>query len=433
MKKENMNKKSNIGIIGLGYIGKPLAYLTASKGYNVIGIDTDENAIKDVNNRFGIPEQIKDYCKDIQLLATKDYSLLQECDIIIICIPTPTKNDIPDLTIMKNVIYNMEKYIKKQSLIIIESTVAPGMTKKYVEKYLKEKKMLKINEDYELAYCPERIDPGNMKYWVGNINRVCGASSKKALNRTCEFYNSIIDAKISPFNSIEEAELIKVWENSMRNLSISQANLLAMICDKYGFEVDKIIQGLETKIEQFGNKLAYPGIGPGGHCIPEDIHYLIKNTEKDVNMNLLKEAVNINEKMPQYVYEKLKRRTLNKKDTLQNLNILMLGKSYKANSKDIRRSQAIELYNIIKINNDKNIIIYDPIVDENNDIQTKMNNTLDEYIKNADVVIISCPHDIFLKIDYTKYKNIKYIVDCWDKLNKEHIVNAKIEYIGVGK
>ncbi|MDO5557553.1 MAG: nucleotide sugar dehydrogenase [Clostridia bacterium] len=432
MNEENVNKKNNVGIIGLGYIGTPLAYLTASKGYNVIGIDTNENAIKKINNRLDIPKQIKDSCKEIKLTATSNYSMLQECDIIIICIPTPTKNDIPDLTIMKNVMCNMDRYIKKQSLIIIESTVAPGMTRKYVEKYLKEKRMLKINTDYQLAYCPERIDPGNSKFWVGNINRVCGASSKEALNRTCEFYNSIIDAKISPFNSIEEAELIKVWENSMRNLNIAQANLLAMICDRYGFEVDKITQGLETKIEQFGNKLAYPGIGPGGHCIPEDIHYLIKNIETNVNMRLLEEAVNINEKMPQYIYKKLEERTLNKNDNMQSLNILMLGKSYKANSKDIRRSQAIELYNVIKIHTN-NVNIYDPIVDVDNINSINTNNMLDRYLINADVIIISCPHDIFLNIDYIKYKNIKYIVDCWNKLDKEVIISSGIEYIGVGK
>ena len=344
--------------------------------------------------------------------------------------PTPIKNDKPDLRIFKDVIKRIKSFIKKGCLLIIESTVAPGMTKKYVEQYL-EKYGIKLGQHYELAYCPERIDPENKKYWVGNINRVCGASSKEALKKTYEFYKSIIKAEIVIMDSIEEAELVKVWENSIRNISIAQSNLLAQICDNYNFSIKKVNEGLESKIKQFGNGIAYPGLGPGGHCIPKDIHYLIDTLNKKINIDtsILKDAVKINENMPQYAFNKLINVINNNEDDIENINILMLGKSYKPNSKDIRHSQAIALYNKI-INVNKNNNIFDPIVDDN--IKEKTLITLDKKLKKAEVVVLGCPHDMFLNIDYAKYKNIKYILDCWNKLDKEKIINMGINYIGVG-
>lgn len=427
-----MSKKRKVGIIGLGYVGAPLAYLTAYKGYSVIGIDNDERTIERINKRFNMPRELNSDLNGLDLIATRDYSSLKDVDIIIVCVPTPTRNNKPNVDILKSVIQDMGLFIKKGCLIIIESTVAPGMTKIYVEQYLNEKFNLKVGQHYDLAYCPERIDPGNKKYWVGNVNRVCGASSKEALHRTFNFYKTILEAEIIQMESIEEAELVKVWENSMRNISIAQANLLAQVCDKYNFSINKLREGLESKIKQFGNPLSYPGLGPGGHCIPEDIHYLIETSENDINtdMSLLKEAVKINEGMPKYVYSKMINAIDKNGDKIDNMNVLMLGKSYKPNSDDIRRSQAIVLYDMI-IKNNKNNIVFDPIVD-NNLNKDEIAEILNEKLKNADIVILGCPHNIFLDIDYSNYKNIKYVLDCWNKLDKEKIMKAGINYIGVG-
>ena len=423
--------ETKVGVIGLGYVGKPLAYLAAEKGYEVIGIDNNIKVIEEINARKDIPTQINKDISKIKLFATDDYSKLDNCQIVIVCVPTPTKNNIPDLSIIENVVTNMKDYVEK-SLIIVESTVAPGMTKKYFEKKLFEKANLKLNIDYELAYCPERIDPGNDKLWVRNINRVCGASSESALKKTFDFYNSIIEAKIYKLKSIEEAELVKVWENSMRNISIAQVNLLAKICDSYGFEVDDILNGLQSKIEQFGLKMAYPGIGPGGHCIPEDIHYLIQSAEQQNNVELLKSAVDVNESMPQYIFAKLKNRIADNNEKFCHFNVLILGKSYKANIKDIRRSQSIELYKMIKEEN-YNTEIWDPLIDETAIDLSDKKKILVKKLNNADIIILGCPHKILLDEDYTKYKNIKYIVDCWNKLDKKKILKNKIEYIGVGR
>lgn len=416
--------KKRVGIIGLGYVGLPLAYIASVNNYEVIGIDTDEKKINTVNNKKKIPIQLKEKYKeeDFDINASSDYNELKNADIIVVCVPTPTIDDKPDTRILEEVTESLSKVMKEKALLIVESTVAPKMTRRIVEKGL-EKHNIIVDKDYDLAYCPERIDPGNKNYWVGNINRVCGASSKKALKAAIDFYSSIIDAKIVEMNSIEEAELVKVWENSIRNTFIAQSNLLAQICDAENMSVKNIITGLNSKVEQFPLKIANPGIGPGGHCIPEDIHYLIDSV--DIDMSLFKDSVHINESMPSYAMNKLKKVTLSNNDNLEDLNIVMLGISYKPNSDDTRRSQAIVLYNLLKEVN-KNAKYYDPIVEEKNE-------DLDSILSNANVVLIGCAHDCFLNIDFSKYKNIKYVFDCWNKYNKKDIQELNINYIGIGE
>lgn len=419
-----MKCNDKISIVGLGYVGLPLAYLTAINGFDVVGIDNNINVVNSINKRTNIPKEIENGYneKNISLHATNKYESIKGSKIIIICVPTPTEKNIPDLKTLQEVIENISKFITKDALIIIESTLAPGMTRKYVEQYLRINHNLKIDIDYDLAYCPERIDPGNEQYWVGNINRVCGASSQKALERVCSFYRKNIDAKIIPMGSIEEAEMVKVWENSMRNISIAEANLLALLCDKNNFSVKRLIEGLNSKVEQFGLNIALPGIGPGGHCIPEDIHYLIQSMENYSDMQLFKQSVKINEYMPQYACEKL----ISSVGDFKNMNVLMLGKAYKPNSVDIRKSQAIVLYELIK-KRTHNIHMIDPIVNPND------NKFLINLVNKADIIIISCPHNIFLSIDFLKCKNLKYIFDCCNKLNKNMFDNTNIKYIGIGE
>lgn len=417
--------KKIVGIIGLGYVGLPLAYITSVNNYKVIGIDTDEQKINTINNKKKIPIQLQEKYKekDFDITASDDYNKLKDADIIVICVPTPTIDDKPDTRILQEVTESLSKVMKKNVLLIVESTVAPKMTRRIVEKRL-EKHNIIMDRDYELAYCPERIDPGNKNYWVGNINRVCGASSKKALKESISFYSSIIDAKIIEMNSIEAAELVKVWENSIRNTFIAQSNLLAKICDNENMSVKNIITGLNSKVEQFPLKIAKPGLGPGGHCIPEDVHYLIDSIE-NVDMSLFRESVNINESMPNYALNKLKQIITDNKDNIEDLRIVMLGISYKPNSDDTRRSQAIVLYNLLKEIN-KNTIYFDPIVEEKE-------TGLDNILNNVDVVIIGCAHDTFLNIDFNSHKNIKYVFDCWNKYNKKEIQELNINYIGTGE
>ncbi len=424
-----MNDK--IGIIGLGYVGAPLAYLAAAKGYNVVGIDTDQSKIDYINKRLNVPKQlVNDYSLNkYSLKAFSNYSNIRDSSIIIICVPTPTLDNKPDLSILNSVVKSISNYLRNGCLLIVESTIAPGMTKKYVEDSLSKFNLI-LGTDYLLAYCPERIDPGNSHYWVGNINRVCGATSTDALNKAINFYSSIIDAKIISMNSIEEAELVKVWENSIRNVAIAQSNLLAMVCDKNNLSVKSVINGLRSKTEQFVPNITYPGIGPGGHCIPEDIHYLIDAIDMDVDASLFSESVKINEYMPFYAMNKLNTCIIDNGDSLTDLKILVLGISYKPNSKDTRKSQAKVLYDLL--NNSNNLVSYfDPIVDGMDESLSV--NVLDNELSKNDVIVIACCHDIFLNIDFSKYKNIKYVLDCWNKYDKSLLIKNNIKYIGIGE
>lgn len=424
--------KNIVGIIGLGYVGRPLAYLVASNEYEVIGIDTDIRKINDINNRKKLPIQLKEKyeTQKYKIKASSDYNLLKKANIIIICVPTPTIDNKPDLSILNNVVDSLAKVMKKNTLLIVESTIAPGMTQKFVENKLNEYNF-KINIDYDLAYCPERIDPGNKKYWVGNINRVCGASSKNAQEKAIKFYKRNINAEIISMNSIEEAELVKVWENSIRNTYIAQANLLAKICDKKNYSVKKVIEGLKSKTEQFIPNIAHPGIGPGGHCIPEDIHYLIQALEdNDIDMNIFKESVKINESMPNYALNKLINIIQSNKESIDQLNITMLGISYKPNSNDMRKSQAKVLLDMIKEKN-PNVNYFDPIVDEQN--LDNIDSDLEKILEKANVIILGCSHDIFKNIDFSKYKNIRYLLDCWNKYDKNTAITKEINYIGIGE
>ncbi len=426
-----MTCKKVVGIIGLGYVGLPLAYLAASKGYKVIGVDVDDKKINDFNNKFKMPKQLIHISKDnLNLEGSKNYDILKKADIIVVCVPTPTKGENePDLSLIENVFDNLAPNLKKGVLISVESTIGPGMTKKYIINKLRESNNLQIDKDYRLSYCPERIDSGNKTLWIGNINRICGSTSKEGLDETIKFYKSIIDAKIIPMNSIEEAELVKVWENSFRNLNIAASNLLAKICDKYGLSVNTVIDGLRSKVEQFGMNYTYPGLGPGGHCIPEDIHYLISSVKEDCNMDMsfFEESANINDGMVYYALNKLKNK-INQLN-LESPKLLMLGISYKSNSDDLRCSKAMKLYDILK-KEKYNVTYYDYIVD---DRKESFEEDMKKHLDNIDVVILSCGHEKFLTYQFEKHKSIKLFFDCWNLLYKKYKYKSKFEYIGIGE
>ena len=412
-----MNK---VAVIGLGYVGLPLLKLLRNSKYDAIGIEIDNEKVEKI--------RITD-----NLLVTSYFSKIRKCNIIVICVPTPTKEEKIEIKYFKQAIYDIGKYINNKALIINESTIGIGMTQSYVSKILKDEYDKELNIDYYLAYCPERIDPVNKKYNIKNINRVCGASSDYALEIAYKFYNSIINAKIKKMKSIKECELIKCWENSTRNISIAESNLLAKICDEYKFDIKDIIDGLNTKVEQFGLNIAYPGLGPGGHCIPEDIQYLITSVENntDIDMSLFKESVKINENMPNFIENKIEK-LIEKEKKNKKLNLLFLGVSYKPNSDDIRHSQAIKLLKMLEQNNKLQVKYYDPIAKYTANNEIKENELQNELCK-TDIIVLGCPHKIFNNIDYTKYKKIKYIIDCWNSINEKYIDELKINYIGVGR
>ncbi len=433
----------SVGIIGLGYVGLPLAIQSAQKGYKVIGYDIDSLIVKNINERinpFVNDERFSNAFVSVSsslFHATSELSELSNVDVVVICVPTPTANKIPDLTIVEDAARSVATILKTGQLILLESTVSPGVTRRIVLDILESSTGLKVGRDFNLAYCPERIDPGNQKLYVGNLNRVVGGITKDCSQKAIEFYSSIIDAEIVKLDSTEEAEFVKSWENSHRNVMIALANSAAIICDAVGMNIDNVLRGLQSKVDQFGLSLAKPGIGPGGHCIPEDIHFVIKNArEYGVDTKFLDDASEVNDKMPYYAVDQLSEMVNKNDEKLKNLNVLLLGLAYKPNVNDLRRSPAVEMGYILS-REAKKLFVHDQYVKLNSSIVpgAEIVTDLKSILKDVDIVVIGCAHDEYLVKGLITKSNskVRYIYDGRNCLDAEAIKKEDILYKGVGK
>lgn len=434
----------SLGVIGLGYVGLPLAVQAAEKGYRVVGVDVDRSIIELVNNRrspyvgdirfekaiLKIPDEL--------LVATNDYAQLSSVDCIVLCVPTPTENNIPDLGLVATASRQVADILRKGQLVILESTVNPGVTRDLVLPILEESTGLTVGKDFYLAHCPERIDPGNDTYFVGNLNRVVGGITSNCTKKAEQFYTDIIDAKILCLGSTEEAEFVKSWENSHRNVMIALANSAAIICDALEMDISRVLDGLQTKVDQFGLSLAKPGIGPGGHCIPEDIHYVIKRARQSgIDTRFLDDAADLNDKMPSYAIRRLGDMIRMNGQAFADVNVALLGLSYKPNIADIRRSPSIEVgYQLLR--NAKSVVVYDPFI---NDKSPTISGTLQvkslaEALKNAEAIFIATAHSSIvneLTPELLKEYGIKYVLDGRNALDVNMFRQSDIKYRGIGR
>lgn len=339
-----------IAILGLGYVGLPLAVQAADKGFQVVGIDYNTRLVEQISvqespyvNDTRLAKALKSLPKD-SVHATTSFECLREAVAVVICVPTPTDNGKPDLTYVETAAKQVAEFLHPGQLIVLESTVSPGVTREVVLPILETISGLKAGKDFNLAHCPERIDPGNKQFFVGNLNRVVGGITDACTKRAAAFYADIIDAKIIPMYSTEEAEFVKSWENSHRNVMIALANSAAVICDALDMDIDRVLNGLQSKVDQFGLSLAKLGIGPGGHCIPEDIHYVINRArQRGIDTRFLDTAADLNDKMPQYAVHRLAEMTKDAGEDISKLNIALLGLAYKPDVADMRRSPSVEV------------------------------------------------------------------------------------------
>jgi UDP-N-acetyl-D-glucosamine dehydrogenase len=288
-----------------------------------------------------------------------------------------------------------------------------------------------------LAHCPERIDPGNEEFFVGNLNRVVGGITEECTSQAVQFYKSVIDADIVPLQSTEEAEFVKSWENTHRNVMIALANTAAIICDSLDMNIDNVLKGLQSKVDQFGLALATPGIGPGGHCIPEDIHYVIKKArQKGIDTRFLDDAAELNDKMPGYATHNLSMMVSENGENIHSLNVALLGLAYKPNIADLRRSPSIETgYKLVR--QAHSVILHDPYVVEVNAVKgARVVKTLEEALKSADIVFVGTAHDEYVKRLtplYLKKHGIRYVFDGRNCLDKAAFEASSIHYRGIGK
>ncbi|MCK5211127.1 nucleotide sugar dehydrogenase [Candidatus Parcubacteria bacterium] len=429
MNKENSLK--NISIIGLGYVGLPLALLADKKGYSVIGIDIDTKKVELVNKKIS-PFEDKDVARQLKsskIEASIDFSRIKDSLIVIICVPTPVDtNHMPNLELVENASRKVGEHLKKGQLVILESTVNPGVSERIVRPILEKTSGLKCGQDFYLAHCPERINPGDAKWNVSNINRVVGALSDTGLKLAVDFYKSIIDGDVKPMKSIREAEAVKMVENSFRDINIAFVNELAIFFSKLGIDVVNVIEGAATK--PFSFMPHFPGCGVGGHCIPVDPYYLIEYAKKHgFNHDFLALARRINSQMPEYAVEQVRVGLNEKKQSINGAKVAVLGLAYKPDIDDYRESPSFGIIKSLKSFGAK-VVSYDPFVPSKSSVKT-----LSEALKKADAVVIATAHTEFKKISPKKYKDngVKVIVDGRNCLDKEKFQKAGLVYKGIGR
>ena len=417
------NKTAVLGVIGLGYVGLPLAVEKAKAGYKTIGFDMQEKKVRWVNeghNYIGdiVDSDLKEVVDKGLLRATTDFSFVKDVDSICICVPTPL--DIyqqPDLSYVKNSTENIAKYLHQGMLVILESTTYPGTTEELVKPILEKESGLECGQDFFLAFSPERIDPGNPWYKVRNTSKVVGGVTPDCTEIAVFLYSNIIQGKIYPVSSPKVAEMEKIYENVFRYTNIALANEMSILCHKMGIDFWEVIEAAKTK--PYGFMPFYPGPGIGGHCIPLDPFYLTwKAREYNHHTRLIELAGEINKSMPEYIVERVSQ-ILSRKfgKSLNKAKVLLLGVAYKKDIDDLRQSPALEV--IKKLEEEKVIVYYyDPYIPEfiNNGKEYKSLKELTaKEIKEKDIIIITTAHSA---IDYKKLaKNANMIFDTRNAIN----------------
>ena len=392
-------------IIGLGYVGLPLALLSAEKGYTVYGLENNLQKAGDLTQKYP------------QLIINHPEALYS--DIIIIAVPTPvdeSKN--PDLTPVQIACEHVaEKLTGKGQLVILESTVNPFVSRKFILPIL-EKHGYHEGKEFFLVHCPERIDPGNVTWNVSNIPRVIGALSPEGLERATSFYQSIISAEVKPLTSIESAEMVKIYENSLRAVNIAFANEMAIVMQNMKLDAKEIIYGVKTK--PFGLDLCFPSCGVGGHCIPVDPFYLIdESLKRGFDPSFLRTAMRVNGYMPAYTVSLLMHALNDAGKSVKGANVGVLGVAYKRNVNDVRESPALEILKRVK-SLGANLKVYDPFVAE-------YTNATAEDVLACDAVLLLTDHSEFLNYDYSK---IPVVIDGKNALEKHHVKGV---YKGIGR
>jgi nucleotide sugar dehydrogenase len=406
---------TKICVVGLGYVGFPLAQMCARKKHEVCGIDLNEKRVEAVNKGLNPVNNKKN--EFVFKAAVDEPEYIKRSDVIIICVPTPVdKSKMPDL---KPVIgaseYIAKNLGKNKPLVVMESTINPGVMEDVVFPIFKK---YKIGKDYNLAHCPERINPGDPKWNVSNIPRVVGGMTPECADKAFNFYSSIVEAKITKMSSIRAAEATKIIENTFRDVNIAFVNELAKSFAMMNIDVVEVINGAATK--PFAFMPHYPSCGVGGHCIPVDPYYLIEKAKSvGFDHKFLKLAREINNSMPKYTVDLLIEALNEHKMSLNGTTVGVLGLSYKANVGDLRESPSFEIIKLLK-KKGANVITYDPYVKSDC-------TSLAEIQEKCDAFVLCTDHKEFSNIDFNK---VKIMID---GKNMFYGKNIHTTYKGIGR
>jgi len=401
--KKLKNKSAKLGVVGLGYVGLPLAVEKAKAGYNVMGFDVQDTKVEMVNNGHNyigdiVDSELKDLVRLGKLRATTDFSFVKDVDAVSICVPTPL--DLykqPDISYVVASTRSISKYLHRGMLIVLESTTYPGTTEEVCRPILEESG-LRCGKDFFLAFSPERVDPGNKEFKTKNTPKVVGGCTSECTEVAAMLYRSVLQSEVYTVSSPAVAEMEKILENTFRNINIALANEMAILCKKMGIDVWEVIDAAKTK--PYGFMAFYPGPGIGGHCIPLDPFYLAwKAREFDYRTRLIDISGEINDFMPEFVVDNIMRLLNNENKPLRESTVLLLGISYKNDIDDMRESPALKVIDNLE-RNGANIIVNDPFI-------PKFTHAGKEYVSvpwekkidTADIVVITTNHSCY---DYEK-------------------------------
>lgn len=423
------NKEINVGVVGLGYVGLPLAVEKAKAGFKTIGFDVQKEKVDMVNaghNYIGdvVDSDLKKIVDEGMLRATTDFSFVKDVDFIAICVPTPLdRHQQPDISYVKSSAEAIAKHLTKGTMVVLESTTYPGTTEELLKPIL-ESSGLKCGEDFYLGFSPERVDPGNKQFKTKNTPKVVGAIGDDAREVIAAMYRAVLEGDVYEVSSPAVAEMEKILENTYRNINIGLANEMAILCNRMGIDYWEVVDAAKTK--PYGFQAFYPGPGLGGHCIPLDPYYLSwKAREYGFHTSMIESSMMVNDRMPEYCVERAMAILNRQKKALNGSRVLVLGVAYKNDIDDYRESPAIRVIDELK-KVGACVDFYDPWIVEYKDKGQvfKGISVIDEdIIKSYDLVIITAAHT---NIDYDMIqKNAEAIFDTRNAMkdikNRENI------------
>jgi len=392
-----------LGVIGLGYVGLPLAVEKAKAGFKTIGFDVQKKKVDMVNagqNYIGdvVNEDLAALVKSGKLQATSDFAEVASCDCVCICVPTPLdKHQQPDISYVKASAESIVPHMHKGMLVVLESTTYPGTTEELLKPIL-EQSGLKCGTDFYLAFSPERVDPGNLIYKTKNTPKVVGGVTPECTEIAAAMYEAVLEAPVHRVSSPAVAEMEKILENTYRNVNIGLINELAILCNRMGIDIWEVIEAAKSK--PYGFQAFYPGPGLGGHCIPLDPYYLSwKAREYGFHTSMIEASMMVNDRMPEYCVQRTMHILNREKKAINGAKVLILGVAYKQDIDDCRESPAIRVIEeLLKVGAE--VRYYDPFVPQFKDGALEMTGEkalTAELLSAQDIVLVTAAHT---NVDY---------------------------------
>ncbi|MBM2820620.1 MAG: hypothetical protein HW405_380 [Candidatus Berkelbacteria bacterium] len=437
------SKNTKIAICGLGYVGFPVALLFAEAGFEVIGVNRSGEKIKLINRggspiegkEPGLKELIKKVRKSGLFTATTDETAYKDADIVIVAVETPVEDDThePAYRALKAALTSIGRNLRKDALVIIESTIAPGTMENIVKVILEQESGMEVGQDFMLANCPERLMPGHLLENIINYNRVIGAQDEKTTDTVKSLYKYIVKGKLDTTSWVT-AEIVKAGENAYRDVQIAFANEMALLCEAMGADVWQVRDLIneckrkgETRFEAL-RQMHYPGAGVGGHCLPKDSWLLVYGAKGLIEPQIIPLARKINNFMPKHVFDLLSESFKQANKDINKAKIVVLGYAYAGNSDDSRNTPTEALIKLLG-ETQATVVIQDPFVKE-------YKTSLDKSLKGAHAIILMADHDQYKNINYNKLKRLmktpRIVIDGRNVFSKDKVLKAGFIYKGVG-